>query len=73
MTVILDGILSEIASVALLSRNDKWYKRKKPLGILDSLWCHPPIKSGDDKKRKLGDFYRDCPVKLRDDIVGNFR
>ena len=35
MTVILDGILSEIASVALLPRNDGWYKRKKPLGILD--------------------------------------
>ena len=60
----------EIASVALLPRNDAGNSRIP--SIRD-----PPIKSGDDKKRKSGDFYRDCPVKPDNDkrfeILGSNR
>ena len=49
MTAILDGILNEIASVALLPRNDGDLMRSSG----QARGWHKAV--GDDKKRKLGD------------------
>ena len=62
MTAILDGILNEIASVALLPRNDVGNSRIP--SIRD-----PPVKLGDDRESEiLGSSPRMTKkVKSRDD------